>query len=179
MMQRKNITLRALEPEDVDIMYCWENDTRIWECSNTHLPLSRHVLKKYVEQADRDIYRNGQLRLMIELKDNATPVGMLDMFDYDSFHQRAGIGILIHEDYRGQKIAKTALQLFVDYLFRFFPLHQLYCNIESGNTPSLALFKDLGFTECGRRKDWLRKDKVWADEICLQLLKADAEQPGK
>ena len=30
MMQDENILIRALEPEDVDILYRWENDIDVW-----------------------------------------------------------------------------------------------------------------------------------------------------
>ena len=31
------ITLRAMEPQDVDLLYEWENDTDLWTVSNTCL----------------------------------------------------------------------------------------------------------------------------------------------
>ena len=34
-MESELIRLRALEPEDVGILYRWENDTEIWKVSNT------------------------------------------------------------------------------------------------------------------------------------------------
>ena len=39
-MESELIRLRALEPEDVNILYKWENDTEIWKAvSYTHLTL--------------------------------------------------------------------------------------------------------------------------------------------
>ena len=64
------ITLRALEPSDIDLLFQWENDTEIWNVSNTITPFSRYTLEKYVENAHLDIYQVKQLRLMIDVKES-------------------------------------------------------------------------------------------------------------
>ena len=38
------IILRALEPEDVELLYTWENDHLIWQVSNTLIPFSRGAM---------------------------------------------------------------------------------------------------------------------------------------
>jgi diamine N-acetyltransferase len=43
----ENIHLRALEPEDVDVLYKWENNREIWHVSNTQTPFSRYVLEQF------------------------------------------------------------------------------------------------------------------------------------
>ena len=43
------IRLRALEPEDLECLYKWENDMDLWEVSDTLTPFSLFTLKKYIE----------------------------------------------------------------------------------------------------------------------------------
>ena len=38
------VALRALEPTDLDILYTWENDPRVWTVSGTLTPYSRQML---------------------------------------------------------------------------------------------------------------------------------------
>ena len=40
----EQIRLRALEPEDLEVLYRWENDSSLWEVGNTLAPFSRYVL---------------------------------------------------------------------------------------------------------------------------------------
>jgi len=117
MIEGNGITLRALEPEDVELLYVWENDMKIWEVSNTLTPFSKYQLKRYIESSKLSLYQTKQLRLIIEVsgKEESFPAGMIDLFDFDAYHNRGGIGIIIHENYRGQGYAKKALDLFVDY----------------------------------------------------------------
>ena len=78
-----DVALRALEPEDIDLLYKWENDMEIWEVSNTLTPFSKHQLKTYIELAQLDIYQTKQLRLIVEGTNEdgeCSTVGLIDLF---------------------------------------------------------------------------------------------------
>ena len=96
MMYDENIMLRALEPEDLEYLYTWENNMDLWDVSDTLTPFSHFTLKKYIESSHKDIYSSKQLRLMIVRIEDKTPIGLVDLYDFDPYHQRAGIGIMIH-----------------------------------------------------------------------------------
>lgn len=167
------IKLRALEPQDVDLLYRWENDPEVWKVSNTITPFSRFVLEQYIATAHLDLFSNKQLRLMITTKD-ARDIGCIDLFDYDPHHQRAGVGILIaeHAD-RRQGFASEAMTLLIDYCFRTLYLHQLYCNITVDNQESVLLFQRHKFTITGIKKDWIRSGEKFTDELLLQLVRGN------
>jgi diamine N-acetyltransferase len=169
------IVLRAPEPSDVEFLYQWENDPEVWHVSNTITPFSKHIIEKYIENAHLDIYEAKQLRLMIDLKKaenrQSHTIGTIDLFDFDPYHNRAGIGILIGDKlYRKKGYATRALQKFINYGFNILQLHQLYCNILQGNKESLRLFKGCGFKVTGRKIDWIRTPGCYCDELILQLI---------
>lgn len=171
-METDRIALRPPEPADLDILYKWENNMEVWNVSNTITPFSRYVLKKYIQNAQLDIYQTKQLRLIIEIKGvHPTPVGLIDLFDFDPYHQRAGLGVLIASTENRQKgIATEAVELLIEYSFKTLKLKQLYCNISASNTASLKLFKNCGFETIGTKKEWLRAMNGWDDEIMMQLI---------
>ena len=167
-----NISLRPLEPEDIDLLYQWENNMEIWEVSNTKTPFSRHILVQYLQDSSRDIYELKQLRLIIQNEQN-NPVGAVDLFDFDPYHLRAGVGILIHNPAnRRQGCATNALQALSNYALHVLGLKQLYANIASDNTVSIHLFEKMGFTQIGIKKDWLKIPAGWKDEILFQKMLA-------
>ena len=172
MIQGKTLHLRALEPSDVDLLYEWENDEKIWHLSNTHSPFSKFALEQYVLSAGQDIYTTKQLRLMIGLKDNPPEeaFGTIDLFDFDPANKRAGVGIMITKKERNKGHSKEALQMLIEYCFEVLHLHQLYCNITSDNAASLSLFKNAGFEITGLKKEWLLIRNKWVDEYILQLI---------
>jgi diamine N-acetyltransferase len=169
-----NLLLRAPEPSDIDTIFRWENDQRIWHLGNTITPFSRFAIEQFVMNTENDIFTTKQLRLMIDWhssQQNTITVGSIDLFDFDPFHHRAGIGILIDESYRQKGFAFEALMLLIDFCFNTLNLHQLYCNIEQTNTESIRLFTKAGFSHCGHKKEWLLRDGKWTDELTFQLIK--------
>lgn len=170
MIENGIIVLRALEPEDVEILYNWENDMALWPVSNTVAPFSKHQLKQYVQHARLDVFQTKQLRLIIEIIGDGTMVGMIDLFDYDPFHRRGGIGIVIHANFRGRGLAAQALTLFTSYLFNHLGLKQVYASISSSNIASINLFTRAGFEQTGLRKAWRRSGNVYVDELFFQKL---------
>ena len=170
-MKYKNIKLRALEPEDLELLYEWENNDAYWVISNTVSPFSRYTLKRYLEDSHKNIYETGQLRLMIDNTDDNITIGTIDLFDFDPFHKRAGIGILIaNEAYRRKGCASASLKCLIEYSFKTLQLHQLYCNILSNNTESIDLFKSHGFVQIGIKKDWIQTPGGYLDEYMFQLI---------
>ncbi len=171
ILENKNISLRALEPEDLKVLYLWENDTSIWRLSNTLVPFSKFLLKQYLENAHKDIFELKQLRLIIQLNADTRSIGTIDLFDFDPFHRRAGIGILIADPSERRKgYAREALETLMDYCFRVLRLHQLYCNIACGNSDSMKLFTSAGFTVAGEKKEWLFNGKDFENEWMLQRI---------
>lgn len=168
-----NLLLRAPEPKDIDIIFRWENDTRIWHLGNTLAPYSRFAIEQFVLNTDKDIYSSKQLRLMIDwhtAPSGSTTIGSIDLFDFDPTHRRAGIGILIGESMRGKGFASEALEILKQYCFGMLNLHQLYCNIELSNIESIGLFQKAGFVQCGKKKEWLLIQNQWTDELTFQLI---------
>lgn len=167
----KNITLRALEPEDLEFLYEIENETSFWEVSNTQTPFSKYILKQYIENAHLDIFEAKQLRLLIEEKPAKKQIGMIDLFDFDPKNKRAGIGLLIHPNYQNKGFASEALSILVQYAFKHLDLHQVFANITTDNLKSISLFEKHQFKKIGIKKDWTYFNGKFKDELLYQLIK--------
>lgn len=166
----KQIRLRALEPEDLSFLYDTENDESFWEISHTQAPFSKFLLKQYLENTHLDIFEAKQLRLIIEDNHSKKPIGMIDLFDFNAQHKRAGIGILVHEKYQEKGAASEALELLISYCFTHLNLHQLYANITADNTKSIRLFQKHLFQEIGIKKDWIFSQGVFKNELLFQRI---------
>lgn len=168
-----NISLRALEPSDVELLYDWENNREVWSISNTLKPFSKYILTKYIESSHLDIYEAKQIRMMIDLgeREEKRTIGSVDLYDFDPYHLRAGIGILIAEEKdRNKGYASQALREIIEYAFNVLKIKQLFCGIAVSNEASLKLFKKAGFSISGVKKQWLKTMDDYEDEIFLQLI---------
>jgi diamine N-acetyltransferase len=170
MLENGSIKLRALEPEDLDFLYRMENDTNLWKYGSTMTPFSRYILHRYIENSHQDLYELKQLRLIIGEKSSGLQIGMVDLYDYEAFHERAGVGILIDEKFQNKGLAAQALELLTEYAFDFLKLNQLFAYIPAGNIPSLRLFRKCGFTESGILKNWNKTKTGYEDVHIYQII---------
>lgn len=163
------IKLRALEPKDLPFLADVENDESYWDVSSTLSPFAEYTLAKYIEESHQDIFEAKQLRLVISLLDG-TAIGFIDLFDFDPLHKRAGVGIVLIKNYRGQGKAKESLLLLSNYAFKHLGMHQLYASVLEDNQSSLKLFQKVGFEIVGLKKDWHFSNGVYKNEYLLQKI---------
>lgn len=161
--------LRALEPNDLDILYATENDKSLWKYSNTSSPFSKHSLKKFIENSHLDIIEHKQVRLVLSDKNNL-PFGFIDLFKYDMINKRAGVGIIIFEKYRSRGLGSISLDLIENYVKKYIPIHQLYANISSENTESIKLFEKHNYLKVGNKKDWIYYNNKYFNELLYQKI---------
>ncbi len=164
------IQLRAPEPEDLDIIYRWENDTTLWEYGASITPYSRFALKEYLINSKQDLYTDKQLRLMVVLKDTNEVVGAIDLYDFDPFHQRAGVGILIDNKFREKGYGSLSLKILEVYAFNFLRLKQLYAFIPEKNKGSRELFRKAGYLAAGTLLEWLSAGDSFENVLIMQKI---------
>ena len=124
-IEGKRVTLRALEIEDLDAMYGWENDMSVWRVSGSIAPFPRNILSRLIDEQQFDIYATRQMRLVIECNKDGVAVGAVDLFEFDPQNRRAGIGVIVAPPYRRQGFAADALLCIERYAREVLHLHQL------------------------------------------------------
>jgi len=162
-----NITLRAMEPEDLELLYQIENDPEVWNVGATNVPYSRWHLRRFIEAATDDIYTDGEVRLIIDTDRGVA--GIVDLINFEPRHQRAEIGIIVRNEFRNQGIASEALLKLANHSKRIFHLHQLYAIVSVENHPSVALFEKMGYKKSAHLKDWLYDGQNYQDAEIFQI----------
>ena len=154
-----NVNLRKLEPSDLPFLYQWENDASSWADADTHNPLSQQDLRDYIQSTTGDIYRDGQLRLIIG--SGGLTLGCIDLFDFDPRNRKAAIGMYVTPEARGKGVGKEALRLLEQYAFTHLNLRLLYAVIATNNIPCSSLYREAGYTPSSPLKAWtLESDAV-------------------
>ena len=134
------IRLRAMEPEDLELIYEMENDPQQWDISNFTVPYSRYVMKQYLENSQCDMFADKQLRMMIVRLEDGVAIGTIDITDFAPIHARGEVGIVIRKEFRGAGYAKDALTLLCEYAFDFLYLKQLIVHVATDNEHAPAHF---------------------------------------
>ena len=175
LLENKWMRLRATEPEDLELLYRWENDTLQWHLGNANAPFSRYTLKQYLAESNQDIYSDRQLRLMITLREQEKTIGAADLYDFDPFHLKAAVGILVEASEREKGYGLQALQLLEEYAFRFLRLRQLYAFVPVTNRASVHLFEKGGYEVAGTLREWVRQDELFTDVLLMQRINPESQ----
>ena len=170
------IALRKIEPTDLPFLYQWENDASAWADGANHNPLSQQDLRDYISSTTGDIYKDGQLRLVIQSVSEAVctlsaqrsvspqdglTIGCVDLFDFDPRNRRAALGMYIAPEHRGKGVGREALAQIEAYAFDFLHLRCLYAVIAQNNAACSAIFEQAGYIPSSPLKNWtLESDAV-------------------
>ncbi len=152
-MSSNKLKLRALEPEDLQLIYEIENDESLWPWSSTGQPLSRYSVRQYLASQHADIYQDGELRLVVDC--NGQSCGATDLTNFDPRHLRAEVSIVMLPSWRRQGLGREALQCLSDYARRHLRLRSLYAYVSVDNLPAQALFRAAGYEPMAQLPCWI------------------------
>ena len=162
------ITLRAIDPEDVEIMYEVESDESALKYSDYLAPLSRELLRAYAITYDADPFRSGQIRRVIDI--SGTPGGIADLFDISPRHLRADTGIYILPEFRSKGLATEGIECLKEYAKIRLGLHQLTATISENNKNAIRAYREAGFIQTGTRPDWIRTPDGYEKVVLLSAI---------
>ncbi len=160
------LTLRALEPEDLDLLYLVENDRTLWPVGTTNEPYSYFALRQFLELCTNDIYVDRQLRLVIQL--DGEPIGFADLLHFQPEDRRAEVGIMILEPHRHRGHGVSALSALEQYAAGTLHLHQLYAYVAEGNVVCQKTFLRAGYRHAATLADWLWHGDSYEDVVVMQ-----------
>lgn len=150
--------------EDLVLIESLENNPENWLQSGALIPFSKKSLEEYILSI-RDLNSDKQSRWIISTLNEDKSIGAIDIFEFDAINRRAGIGIIIEEEFRKNGYASEAIDLLCDYAFSYLNLHQLWANILDFNTASQRLFKKNNFRKIATKPNWILTDGKWHDEF--------------
>jgi diamine N-acetyltransferase len=167
-LQGNKIYLRLPHENDAELIFAWENALSVIEINLHKETVSKTEVENWIKTRHHDLELEKELRLMICLKDNVV-AGSVDLFEFDKKNKRAGVGIIVEENFRTKGIATEALVLLKEYCFKKIKINSLWCNISAVNATSINLFEKCGFELCGVKKKWnINSENEFVDELFFQ-----------
>lgn len=128
------VTLRALEPEDLELLYTIENDTEVWEVSSSRVNYSKFAIKKYLAEQPQEIAVAGEVRLAITDRDSKKAIGVIDLTNYSATNRSAEIGISLLKSERGKGYGQAAIKEIEQYAKAHLNMRMLYAYTSADST---------------------------------------------
>ena len=154
----KQIYLRAMEPEDMEMCRDMINDEEV----------SRMVVGWSFPVSDRN------KRFTICMKDTDQPVGIVTLTDIDLVNRSAFHGIKLHPSCpKGKGVGTDAVMTLMEYAFNQINLNRLDGEWFLYNTASKRLYEKCGWYEEGIKKKAIYRNGEYHDLAICGILKEE------
>lgn len=151
----RKVTLRALEPEDLELLYTIENDCDTWDICSARVNYSRYAIKQYLSQQPQEITATGEVRLVITDSDTGEAVGLIDLTSYSATHRSAEIGITLLREQRGKGYGRSAIKAMERYAKEALNLRMIYAHtLADRNSVAKNMFLHSGYIPVAVLPEW-------------------------
>lgn len=174
VIEGKNLDLRPLSREYLDLYVKWLNDLEV----NKFLgPIIGSVFtrekgeewyEKMKDQGDRRLFT-----LHLKTKGPA-PIGYCGLYEIDHRHERASIQVIIGEkEHQNRGLGTEATRLLVDYGFSALGLGTINLSLMSTNEVAKQVPSKLGFREAGKVRNYWQVGGNFHDKIIMDITKEE------
>lgn len=163
------LRLRRTEPEDGALLYEWENLPELASTNTLVEPLARYQAQELVSLGASSLLSHGSLMLIAEHLAEHLPVGYIQLYNFEAFHRRAAIGLMLLPTYQNRGWGSLMLSTLLRYCFGTLHLHQVYAEVEGGNVVAQHLFRKHSFLSVAQLPEWLWQEDGYRDLLIYRL----------
>ena len=172
MLIGEKTTLATLDIANAETIRAWINDARV----NRYLlagpvPVSRGQELAFYERSEAQWAAGTAYRFEVHVTEDGRYIGNCGLDSVDMRHRDATIGIVIGDLASQDKgFGRDAIVTLLRFAFDTLGLHRVQIECHATNERALHLYRSIGFTEVGQRRDAVFTEGTFVDEIMLDML---------
>ena len=172
----KRVRLRAIEPEDWETFYAWNQDSEAMRGLNLpQFPQSKAAVREWAANwatrpAERDLYF-----FVIENLDGEI-AGSISTHECNPRQGTFSYGLGVRREHYRKGYATEAVLLLLRHFFRERRYQKVNAHVYSFNEPSLHLHERLGFQREGQLRRMFFVDGVYVDDVIFGMTAEEFEQ---
>jgi RimJ/RimL family protein N-acetyltransferase len=172
-IEGKSINLRKVTRSDAQSIYEHAKDREISRYTFIPHPYKREDALHFIKFTHRQMKKEKEYHLGIELKTTGQIIGMIGMMQISQKHRRAEVGYWLGRSHWGKGYAAEALHLMLRYGFKELKLVRIWARVMHPNLASARMLEKIGFTFEGRLRKSLMQNGRWLDELRYGILKEE------
>jgi RimJ/RimL family protein N-acetyltransferase len=173
MLKGKTISLRPIREDEVDAVHATSVDL---ETRGPWYPLPSQPLTKYRAKFAESGMWSPDAGTFLIIDQDDRPLGAVGWGKFDGYGSDIELSYrLFDRAVMGRGIATEAVNLLIDYLFDWLPVHRMVLFIHVDNVPSHRVAEKCGFTKEGTLRDgWFHRG-TFHDLSFLSLLRDERD----
>jgi RimJ/RimL family protein N-acetyltransferase len=167
--------LRAIEREDLDAIWRWNNDSAVmYFWTEPYKVMSRAELDDRYDSLSGPGGHSHWLLITVRDEDEpdrpGEPIGRIGYVELDRRHRHAEIALMIGERaYWSRGYGTDAVTAYLAYLFHEFNLHKVYLRVEEYNARAQRAYEKCGFRRDGVFRDHTFLGGRYYDSIIMSI----------
>ncbi|KPL08481.1 hypothetical protein AMJ86_00475 [bacterium SM23_57] len=178
MYKGKQVTLRAVEQDDIPEILHHFNDLEVRRFLHMITPVSTEEEEKWIQEITRQRKAGTNFLFAIELQKPKQFLGVCGLNSVDWIHRSAELGIAIsNKKYWGKGLGTEAIHLLVQFGFNNLNLHRIYLTVFEDNLRAQRVYEKVGFTKTGRQRETIHRLGRYFDLFSMDLLANEYQEP--
>jgi RimJ/RimL family protein N-acetyltransferase len=172
MIRGELVYLTPLDPANAEQARVWINDPEVHQwLKSGHILLSKAAERAFYEESEQASRAGTAYRFEIRALAGNRLLGHCGLEDVDQLDRHAEVGLVIGETVEwGKGYGGDAIRALLGFGFQTLGLHRIWISSFPKNERALALYRRLGFAECGRDRETHFLHGEFHDLVRLDLL---------
>lgn len=166
----RELSLRPVEESDASLIRSWDNAPDLSFSNTLPEPMTMLQAQEFVSLGRGHLATNGFVLYIASVKegDETFPIGYVQLYDYDSYHRRAAVGVMVAPKWQRRGYASRMLDMIIGYAMdhRF---NQLYAEVIVTNKPAVFFFDHSPFHHTATLFQWIWDSGDYRDLLIYQL----------
>lgn len=164
------LELRPVEPTDASLLHVWENNPDLASSNTLIEPMARYQAQQLADLGQSHLASNGYVLFIASIRQGAEliPIGYIELYNYDFYHRRAAVGLMLLPSFRGRGYAQRMVQMIISYA-QDLRLNQLYAEVIADNLLGRSFFDRSSFVAVATLPRWFWHGGDYQDLIVYQL----------
>lgn len=182
MLQGERVTLRAVEREDLPLLWAFNNDLAVELAGGGDPPMPQSLARLQAE-FDASAAKGGRDGANFAIEVEGRLLGGCGLFNSNDTDRTAELGIGIGDrDCWGRGYGREAVRLLLDYAFRLRNWRNVWLRVWGNNARAIRAYHAVGFVEEGRQRAQVWSAGAYHDLLLMGVLRdewADRQTRGE